>query len=91
MFGEVSRPTSNMFDLLTQTPTNDVFSLLADASGPMLMAIIIWGAIKEWWVPGAVFRRVLAERDEWKTLALASRQLTERTVNVAETIVDKTE
>jgi hypothetical protein len=69
-------------------PPVDIITILADASGPLFMAIVIWGAISEWWVPGRTHRRMVAERDELLKLALHGTRTAERSVRVAETITE---
>lgn len=67
-------------------PTTDIIALISDASGPLLMAVIIWGAIKEWWVPGRSHRRIVDERDKLLELAIRGTRVVEKSVQAAETI-----
>jgi hypothetical protein len=55
--------------------------LITEASGPTLMAIIVVGALREWWVPGAHFKRVTAQRDEILELLVQNQLVTERVVD----------
>ena len=65
------------------SPT-DFISLISDASGPALMAVIIVGALKRWWISGSEYRRVLAERDRFLELALRSQNTADKALSVAE-------
>jgi hypothetical protein len=55
-------------------------NLLTEASGPTLMAVIVLGALREWWVPGAHFKRVVAQRDEILDLLVENQLHTQRVV-----------
>jgi len=55
-----------------------VLGWIRDIGSIAILTIIVWGAIHEWWVSGMMYRRVLAERDEYKrelfrVLGLADR------------------
>ena len=62
----------------------DLISYIANVSGPVLMAIIIVGAIREWWVPGSVHRRTVVERDQLLELALRSQEVGEKALDTAQ-------
>jgi len=47
-----------------------------------LLVTIVWGALKEWWVPGRVHRRTVAEKDFWRTHALENTRLTAKAVDL---------
>jgi hypothetical protein len=49
------------------------------------LLIAIWGAIKEWWVPGKTYRRALAEGEQWRLLALKGTGIAEKAVTLVET------
>ncbi len=68
-------------------PPVDFFTLLSDASGPLLMAVIIWGAIKEWWVPGVTHRRTVQERDQLLKLAVRGTNVLDKTLSAAESVI----
>lgn len=61
----------------------DLVDLLANASGPTLLAIIIIGAIREWWVPGKTHRRTIEERDHMMELLFRSTSTTDKALSVA--------
>lgn len=44
----------------------------------VLLLLIVWGALKEWWVPGVTHRRALQEAEKWKNVATESIRTTER-------------
>lgn len=56
-----------------------------------LLTIIVVGALREWWVPGATHRRLLAEsharEQELKSMVFAGIQAAEQAVKVAKTNV----
>lgn len=80
-----------MFPLFQTANELELIPLISDLTAPALMAIIIWGAIKEWWVPGKTHRRMVAERDELLRLALRGTTITKKTVEAAETFVEAVE
>lgn len=65
-------------------PGGDWISVLSRGSGPVLMAVIIVGAIRRWWVTGTEHREAVAQRDRLFELALKSTNTTERVVSLAE-------
>jgi hypothetical protein len=54
-----------------------------------VLAIIVWGAYREWWVSGATFRRTLAERDALQRDLFDVLRLADRATRVAETSVSR--
>lgn len=48
------------------------------------LAVAIVGALKEWWVPGATYRRALADAEKWRALALRGTGVAEKAVELAE-------
>lgn len=70
------------------TSSNDIFALISDASGPALLAVIVFGAWREWWVPGTTHRRMVNERDQLLRLLLRNTHVTERTVKSAEQFIE---
>lgn len=57
--------------------------LVTNGSAATLLALALVGAVREWWVSGAAYRRSLAETREWKDLALRATDLADRGVRVA--------
>jgi hypothetical protein len=59
------------------------------SSGGLLAVsiIILYGLAKQWWVPGWLFRRECAEKDEWKAIALEGTSLGKRSLSVTELAV----
>lgn len=70
--------------VLAASPDGDLLTSLRDASGPTVLAVIVIGAIREWWVPGATHRRIVRERDDLLQLALRSTHTLDRAVSIAE-------
>lgn len=50
----------------------ETITTIAQASPAVIFAIVIYAAVKKWWVPGWLYSQTLAERDEWKRIALAA-------------------
>lgn len=48
---------------------------LASAPTVVLLLLIIFAGFKEWWVWGTTYRAALADRDEWKRIAMESTGL----------------
>lgn len=68
--------------------TTDLASLseiMRGAPVALLLTVAVIGSVREWWVPGVVHRRLLAEsverEREWRELALASTGIAERAVD----------
>lgn len=51
-----------------------------------LLTLIIIGGAKEWWVYGRHYRDCLADRDEWKQMALAGTELADKAVQQTITV-----
>lgn len=49
-----------------------------------LLVVVVYGAIKEWWVPGKTHKRCLDERDQLLNLALRQANAAEKAVSLAE-------
>lgn len=62
--------------------------LLSKASGPTFLAIVVVGAINEWWVPGRTHRRIVAERDELLRLALVGQEVGGKALDTAGIIAE---
>lgn len=67
-------------------PSTDIVSLISKAGAPTLLAIIVVGAMKEWWVPGPTHRRMVKERDELLRLALSGQEVGSRALDTASII-----
>lgn len=58
--------------------------LIRDAGVIGLLVVIVVGALREWWVSGEQYRRVLAERDELQRELFHVLGLTDRATRVLE-------
>lgn len=59
---------------------NSVLEIL-DAAGTIgLLVVIVFGALKGWWVPGWAYKNALREIEQWKDLALTGTEIAERLV-----------
>lgn len=78
--------TAIMFALAAaQTdPFDGLPAYISHASGPALMAVIIVGALREWWVTGKQYERIVGERDQLLSMALRQLETQERALKVAE-------
>lgn len=56
--------------------------IIRDAGVIGVLAIIVVGALREWWVSGDQYRRVLRERDELQRELFSLLGLTERATRV---------
>lgn len=68
---------------------NDVVTLIDIVSQGGLVALLtiaLFGAVREWWVPGPIHRRLLSEsharEQEWKRMALEGTNLADRAVEL---------
>lgn len=48
---------------------------LASAPTAVLLLVIIFAGYREWWVWGTTYRAALADRDEWKRIAMEATGL----------------
>ena len=64
-----------MVDLTGLKPLLDFLNALSVGS---LLFIIIVGLLRVWWVPGWLYRDLVRDRDEWKSIALRGAHLAER-------------
>ena len=65
-------------------PTEQLIDIISSGGVVGLLAVVVVGALKEWWVPGRVHRRAVAEKDFWRSHALRSTSLAEAAVRLAE-------
>lgn len=54
-----------------------------------LLVIILYGAIREWWVWGYVYRKEVKEKEYWREKALHALGLAERSVETAAEVIIK--
>jgi len=65
-------------------PTDQLFDIISSGGVVGVLTVIVVGALKEWWVPGKVHRRVVTEKDFWRSHALKSTNLAEAAIRLAE-------
>jgi hypothetical protein len=55
-----------------------------------LLLLIIFGIVREWWVPGPLHRRLLAEsharEQEWKKMALEGTAIADKAVGLVSNV-----
>lgn len=77
--------------VLAQASSGEMLAYIERGGIIGLLIIIVVGAIREWWVPGATHRRLLAEsharEQELKTMVFAGIQAAEQAVKVAKSNV----
>lgn len=66
----------------------DLIKLISTASAPTLLAVIVVGAFREWWVPGPTHKRTVDERDALLKLALGNQELGARAIDTAASIIE---
>jgi hypothetical protein len=64
-------------------PNTDIITLLSKASVPTVLAVIVVGAMREWWVPGTTHRRTVRERDALLNLALQGQEVGNKALDAA--------
>lgn len=58
-----------------------VITLLTGPGGALVFALVIlWAGVKRYWVFGWAYTACIAERDEWKEVALRGTTIAERAV-----------
>lgn len=70
---------SEIAKLLTQSA--DRISVVA------LLILIVVGSLREWWVPGWVYRKAVKDADEYKSLLWQSLPVAREATRVAENVV----
>lgn len=63
---------------------SSIVDLISNAGLVGLLVLIIVGGAKRMWVFGWVYENALAEKDEWKELALSGTTVAEKAVSAAE-------
>jgi hypothetical protein len=64
---------------------SELLSMLLGPVGLLVaMILAIMGVIRGWWVPGFWYREMVADRDEWKEMALRSINAADKAVTLAE-------
>lgn len=62
------------------TPVNEALEIIDAVGVPGLLALVIYGGLKGWWVFGWIYLDLRKDRDEWRGRALASAEMTEKLV-----------
>ena len=61
----------------------EAIKFIGDVGVLGLLILIIYGGIKQKWVYGWQYREIVADRDEWKQIALRGTALAEQATHVA--------
>lgn len=73
-------------------PDSEIAKLLAQSadriSVVVLLMIIVIGAVREWWVPGWVYRNAVKDRDEYKALLWQTLPMARQATQVATDVVN---
>ena len=59
----------------------DFIDLVQKGGITALVLMILIGGAKEWWVYGVTYRRLLRDRDEWRSIALSSTTMAEKSLD----------
>lgn len=74
------------------TPDGELTKLLAQSADRIsvvaLLLIIVIGAVREWWVPGWVYRNAVKDRDEYKALLWQTLPMARQATNLAGDVVN---
>ena len=64
-------------------PTSDWLDKVLGPGGALVLAlVVIFGAIRKWWVPGWVYADVVRERDMYREMALKGVSAAEKLATV---------
>jgi hypothetical protein len=63
-----------------------LWDVLNGGGVPALLLLIIWGGIKQWYVPGWLYVQKVTECDKWQQLALTNTGLLDRALTQAEAV-----
>jgi len=70
----------------------DLTSMNAEKLGIVgILFVALLGGMRKWWVWGWAYDQVVAERDEWKHLALKSFELASKVTEAAEKVATTSE
>jgi len=61
-----------------------IFQLVQQGGVVALLVWIVVGAVREWWFTAAAYRRLEAEKDEWKKMALRASATADKAVTLVE-------
>lgn len=59
----------------------DIIKTIGDLGVMGLLVVLMYGGIKRWWVYGWQYSEMVADRDQWKEMALRGTELAERATN----------
>lgn len=72
----------------TSSP-DDIYNYANKTTGIVLLVVIVYGAIKEWWVTGRQYKRIVTERDQLLDLLLKQQEITQKGLETAEKVIKK--
>lgn len=71
---------------------SELAKLLAQSSEHItvvfLLLVIVIGAVREWWVPGWVYRKSVQDADEYKAYVLQLLPMAKQATQVASSVVE---
>lgn len=65
----------------------DIINYADKITGIAVLIVIAYGAIKQWWVPGREYRRIVQERDRLLDLVLKSQEVGQRALETVEKVI----
>lgn len=75
--------------LAATDPSGGVLDYLSRGGVLGLLALVIVGSVRKWWVPAWYATELERERDEWKSMALSGTRLAERSSSVLEEAISR--
>lgn len=58
-----------------------IFEIVQTGGTVGLLVLILIGGLRRWWVPGWAYDEMRHDRDQWKTIALRTLQVSEEIVH----------
>lgn len=77
------------YSIAASSPSSpdELYNYANKTTGIVLLVIIVYGAIKEWWVTGRQYKRIVVERDQLLDLLLKQQEITQKGLETAEKVI----
>lgn len=73
---------------LSTDPSLSIVDYISKIGVVALLALIIYGGVKQWWVFGWLYKQERQEKQEWKDIALRSQKVADHSTTITEKLVD---
>jgi hypothetical protein len=73
--------------LLESEPTLTIIDYVSKGGIVVFLLLAIYGGIKRWWVFGWLYKDMVDERNEWRSLALDNQSLVNTTASIGERLI----